>query len=232
MRFIPPPPLESIVPHRVANFIGLQKELYLFDRRLLDASSSPPTEPIPRLQTPSPFPTNLESETELSSWRTLFKKRLAWSESVLSHAQNLAATISETDASTNVVQRSVQIAFSNLEVHSVGLQNSLVKLREWAEGVLVQQDQVFQEWEPAIKRLVRIPVHDEVKRYGQDGSSKEKVSTLVDFFEVKQVQAAAIAARGLAQQFEREVVDLGSTIEEICARTSDLKSDIQKARWV
>ncbi|RPB01993.1 hypothetical protein L873DRAFT_1763298 [Choiromyces venosus 120613-1] len=208
-----------------------EKELYLFDRRLLDASSSPPTETIPRLQTLSPFPTNLESETELSSWRTLFKKRLAWSESVLTHAQNLAATISETDASTNVVQRSVQIAFSNLEVHSVGLQNSLVKLREWAEGVLVQQDQVFQEWEPAIKRLVRIPVHDEVKKYGQDGSGKErKISTLVDFFEVKQVQNAAVAARGLAQQFEKEVVDLGETIEEICGRTSDLKSDIQKAR--
>lgn len=99
--------------------------------------------------------------------------------------------------------------------------------------MLVQQDQVFQEWEPAIKRLVRIPVHDEVKKYGQDGSSKErKVSTLVDFFEVKQVQTAAVAARGLAQQFEREVVDLGGTIEEICTRTSDLKSDIQKARWV
>ncbi|CAZ82583.1 unnamed protein product [Tuber melanosporum] len=210
-----------------------EKELYLFDRRLLDASSSPPTELIPRLQTPSPFPTNLESETELSSWRTLFRKRLAWSESVLSHAQNLAATISKTDASTNVVQLSVQIAFSNLEVHSLGLQNSLVKLQEWAEGVLVQLDRVFQEWEPALKRLVRIPVHDEVKKYGQNGSGKErKVSTLMDFFEVKQVQTAAVAAKGLAQQFEKEVTDLGGTIEEICARTADLKSDIQKARWV
>ncbi|KAG0133526.1 autophagy-related protein 11-domain-containing protein [Tuber indicum] len=208
-----------------------EKELYLFDRRLLDASSSPPTELIPRLQTPSPFPTNLESETELSSWRTLFRKRLAWSESVLSHAQNLAATISETDASTNVVQLSVQIAFSNLEVHSLGLQNSLVKLQEWAEGVLVQLDRVFQEWEPALKRLVRIPVHDEVKKYGQNGSGKErKVSTLMDFFEVKQVQTAAVAAKGSAQQFEKEVTDLGGTIEEICARTADLKSDIQKAR--
>jgi autophagy-related protein 11 len=207
-----------------------QKELYLFDRRLLDASSSPPTELVPRLQTPSPFPDNLESETELSSWRTLFKKRLAWSESVLSHAQNLATTISDTDASTNVIQRSVQIAFSNLESHSVGLQNSLVKLRQWAEGVLVQRDEVFQEWEPAIKRLVRITVHDEIKKYGPDETKDRKMTTLVDFFEVKKVQTAAATAKTLAQQFEKEVVDLGGTIGEICSRTSELKGDIQKSK--
>lgn len=124
----------------------------------------------------------------------------------------------------------MQIAFSNLESHSAGLQNSLVKLREWAEGVLVQRDQVFQEWEPAIKRLVRITVHDEVKKFAPDESKDRKISTLVDFFDVKRVQTAAATAKTLAQHFEKEVVDLGGTIEEICSRTTELKSDIQKSK--
>lgn len=173
---------------------------------------------------PSPFPDNLDSETELSSWRTLFKKRLSWSESVLSHAGTLAAQISDADTAVATIQRGVHVAFTNLERHSSGLQDSLGKLREWAEGVLVEQDRVLREWEPGVKRLTRIPVHEELRRYG------EGVKVLADFFDVKVVQGAAETSGGLAERFERDVVELGGTIEDIGRRTKELKGEIQGVR--
>lgn len=131
------------------------------------------------------------------------------------------------------MQRAVLVAFSNLETHTTGLQNSLGKLREWADGVLGEQDKVLREWEPSVGRLARIAVHEELRKYGlaggEEGQQRE-VKVLSDFFDVKAVQIAAGDAAASAQKFERDVVELGGTIEDVVGRTTDLKNEIQKSQ--
>ncbi|KAF8542471.1 autophagy-related protein 11-domain-containing protein [Trichophaea hybrida] len=121
-------------------------------------------------------------------------------EYILSQTEGLAQKIRETDAATKVMQRSVNVAFTNLETHSVGLGNSLAKLREWGDGVMDEREKVLAKWEPAVKQLLRIPVHDEFKRYGGDEKVSRKVNVLADFFEVKEVQTAAATSGILAQR--------------------------------
>ncbi|KAL7270136.1 hypothetical protein RUND412_007165 [Rhizina undulata] len=212
-----------------AQTLSNERELFVFDRRLLDASASVPVEPTPKIQTPTPFPDSIDSETEMSSWRSLFKKRLTWSESVLQYSQNLVAQITETDITTRHIQRGVQVAFSNLESHTLGLTNSVKRLKNWADRVLSDQEVVLREWEPGVKRLVRIPVHEELKGYGQkEGGGK--LAVLADFFDTRDVQVAAANSSALARRFEKEITDLGDTIDEICGRTKELKADIQQTR--
>jgi len=202
--------------------------LFLYDRKQLELQSKPLLEALPKISHITPFPDDLESETDLSSWRQLFKKRKLWAEYILSHTEGLAQKIRETDAATKVMQRSVHVAFSNLETHSVGLGNSLAKLREWADGVMDDRVNLLAKWEPAVKQLLRIPVHDEFKRYGGDEKASRKVNVLADFFDVKEVQTAAATSGILAQRFEKDVNELGATIEDICSRTLNLKTAIQR----
>lgn len=81
-------------------------------------------------------------------------------------------------------------------------------------------------------RLTRIPVHEELRKYGLtgDGESHREVKVLSDFFDVKTVQIAAGEAVASSQKFERDVVGLGSTIEDVVEQTTALKAEIQKAR--
>jgi autophagy-related protein 11 len=91
-----------------------------------------------------------------------------------------------------------------------------------------EREKVLAKWEPAVKQLLRIPVHDEFKRYGGDEKVSRKVNVLADFFEVKEVQTAAATSGILAQRFEKDVNELGATIEDICSRTLNLKTAIQR----
>lgn len=210
-----------------ANSLSNERELFLFDRKQLEISSNPPVDPVPKIPTVVPFPDDLESETDMASWRMLFKKRKQWAEYVLSHAQDLTLTIRETDAATKVMQRSVSVAFSNLDTHTRGLGDSLTKLREWADGIMDERERVLTNWEPTVRMLLRIAVHDEFKKYG-DQKGNRKVEVLSDFFDIKEVQTAAATADILGQRFEKDVHDLGITIEGICNRTLELKAAIQQ----
>ena len=163
----------------------------------------------------------------MMSWRLLFKKRKQWAEYILSHVEGLVQKIEEADTATKITRRSVTVAFQNLETHSAGLGNSLTKLREWAEGVMEDRDKVLASWEPAVKQLLRIPVHDEFKKLGEDQGGK-KINVLASFFDVKEVQQAAATSAILAERFEKDVKDLGNTIDDICSRTGRLKVAVQQ----
>jgi autophagy-related protein 11 len=187
------------------------------------------SDPLPKIPSVTPFPDDLESETDMVSWRLLFKKRKQWAEYILSHAEGLTQKIEEADAATKITRRSVTVAFQNLETHSAGLGNSLAKLRKWAEGVVEDRDKVLASWEPAVKQLLRIPVHDEFKKFGEDqDQAGKKFNVLASFIDVKEVQQAAATSAILAERFEKDVKDLGNTIEDICSRTGRLKMAVQQ----
>lgn len=163
----------------------------------------------------------------MSSWRLLFKKRKLWAEGVLVTSQTLAGRIRDADAAAKVMQRAVAVAFSNLESHSTNLGGSLTKLREWADRVIDEREKLLAGWEPAVRQLLRIPVLEEFRRFG-DGPGGRGVEVLAGFFDVKEVQGAAAVSAITAQRFEKDVRELGDTIEDICTRTLNLKTSIQQ----
>lgn len=92
---------------------------------------------------------------------------------------------------------------------------------------------MLQEWEPSVGRLTRIPVHEELRRYaGVEEGQQREVRVLSDFFDIKTVQVAATEAETSAQRFEKDVIELGGTIEDVVKKTMDLKNEIQKSRNV
>lgn len=209
-----------------------QRELFLFNRKQLELNSKPPLDPPPRIPSITPFPDDLESETDMSSWRLLFKKRKAWAENVRTQATALANCVRDTDSQIRTMHRAVAVAFANLEAHSVGLGESLVRLREWAEGIMAERERALARWEPAVKQLPHIPVHDAFKMYGRDANDAvppRRPNLLSDFFDLKEVHTAAATSEILVQRFEKAVVDLGTDIENVCSRTDQLKTAIQQS---
>ncbi|KAI5788408.1 autophagy-related protein 11-domain-containing protein [Geopyxis carbonaria] len=212
------------------NAISHEKEIFIYDRKQLELSSHPILESTPKLPSISPFPNDIESETDMNSWRLLFKKRKQWAEQLLVQSEVVARHIRETETATRIIQRSVTVAYTNLETHTSGLAGSLSKMREWATTVMNDRETLLVNWEPAVKKLLRIPVHDDFKKYAPEGRAppNKKVSVLADFFEVKEVQTTAATSRILADRFEKDVNELNTRIHNICTRSDQLKLDIQQ----
>ncbi|KAK6527043.1 oligomeric, coiled-coil, peripheral membrane protein [Arthrobotrys megalospora] len=213
-----------------------EKELFLYSRQYITPSSStpPPTFPIPALSKPSPPPDRLESQSDISSWRNLFSNRLSWSNSLLSHATTLAASIESTTASIAVIDRSLSAATTNLDSHVKTSAQKYDELKTWAFEVLESQEKLLRSWEPSIEKLSRIPIHKEVSKIVaaenvKNGRNNVKpTSTLLDIVSLPDVRSAAKDLEVIAREFHTRVQNLGNTLESIRQQSSTLTSDIHR----
>ncbi|KAK6333216.1 oligomeric, coiled-coil, peripheral membrane protein [Orbilia javanica] len=215
-----------------------EKELFLYSRQYITPSSStpPPTFPIPALSKPSPPPDRLESQSDISSWRTLFANRLAWSNSILSHANTLAASIESTNSSIAVIDRSLSAATTNLDSHVKTSAQKYDELKTWAFEVLGSQEKLLRSWEGGVEKLGRIPIHREVSKIvaaenaksGRQPAGGKLTGTLVDIVSLADVRGAAKELEVIAREFEVKVQGLGNTLESIRQQSSTLTADIHR----
>ncbi|KAK6508442.1 oligomeric, coiled-coil, peripheral membrane protein [Arthrobotrys conoides] len=222
-----------------------EKELFLYSRQYITPSSStpPPTFPIPTLSKPSPPPDRLESQSDISSWRTLFANRLSWSNSILSHANTLAASIESTTSSIAVIDRSLSAATTNLDSHVKTSGQKYDELKTWAFEVLESQEKLLRSWEGGVEKLGRIPIHKEVGKIvaaenvksgrssggpGGGGVVGKTTGTLVDIVSLSDVRNAAKELEVIAREFGMKVQGLGNTLESIKQQSSSLTADIHR----
>ncbi|KAK6512350.1 oligomeric, coiled-coil, peripheral membrane protein [Arthrobotrys musiformis] len=217
-----------------------EKELFLYSRQYITPSSStpPPTFPIPALSKPSPPPDRLESQSDISSWRTLFANRLSWSNSLLSHATTLAASIESTTSSIAVIDRSLSAATTNLDSHVKTSAQKYDELRTWAFEVLESQEKLLRSWETGVEKLARVPIHREVAKIVAAENAKsgkptaatatKPTGTLVDIVSLSDVRNAAKELEVIAREFGVKVQNLGNTLESIRQQSSTLTADIHR----
>ncbi|KAF3313230.1 oligomeric, coiled-coil, peripheral membrane protein [Orbilia oligospora] len=225
-----------------------EKELFLYSRQYITPSSStpPPTFPIPTLSKPSPPPDRLESQSDISSWRTLFANRLSWSNSILSHANTLAASIESTTSSIAVIDRSLSAATTNLDSHVKNSGQKYDELKTWAFEVLESQEKLLRNWEGGVEKLGRIPIHKEVGKIvaaenvksgrspaGGGGAAAavaggKTTGTLIDIVSLSDVRNAAKELEVTAREFGMKVQGLGNTLESIKQQSSSLTTDIHR----
>lgn len=216
-----------------------EKELFLYSRQYITPSSStpPPTFPIPALSKPSPPPDRLESQSDISSWRTLFANRLSWSNSILSHANTLFASIESTTSSIAVIDRSLSAATTNLDSHVKTSAQKYDELKTWALEVLESQEKLLRSWEGGVEKLGRIPIHREVGKIvaaenvksGRSPAGGGKATgTLVDIVSLSDVRSAAKELEVIAREFGMKVQGLGNTLEGIKQQSATLTADIHR----
>ncbi|TGZ85671.1 hypothetical protein EX30DRAFT_30116 [Ascodesmis nigricans] len=208
--------------------LGVEKDIFVYDRRQLEITSTPIIDPLPKIANLTPFPDDLESDTDIASWRTLFKNRKAWAEYAQSQAESLAQRVRQADHETSIINRAVLVAFLSLESHSKRLDKSYNEVRDWVQTVSEERDKILREWEPAVRKLMRIPVHEGFRDLAISDKAKKKPQTLCDYFDVKEVQRAATAAEILVERFQKEIIDLGEIIGDIGGRTAELKTGIEQ----
>jgi autophagy-related protein 11 len=208
------------------NLLFTQRELFLYNREQITASAKPLLEPIPKEPHITPFPDDLDNETDMASWRRLFTKRKQWAEDVHQRLIGLVDKIREVDSQTAIMQRAVVVAFTNLDNHTNTLKDRWAVVQQVTGNLIDDRHGWLKGWETAVKQLLRIPVHEEFKKCGSNEKVNRKITVLADFFDIKEVQIAATTAEILLPRLLNDMEMMKSSVRDIAARTVALKNNI------
>ncbi|KAF3927675.1 hypothetical protein ABW21_db0202955 [Orbilia brochopaga] len=212
-----------------------EKELFLYSRQYITPSSSiaPPSFPIPGISKPSAPPDRLDNQNDVASWRSLFANRVAWANSILSHANTLVASIDSTNKSIAIINRSLEAAVTNLDHHVRTSGQKYDELKTWAFEVLEGQEKLLRGWEPGLEKLSRIPVHKEVARIvaaenQRNGRQAKITSTLLDIVSLSDVRQSGKDLEIVARDFHTKVQGLGNNLESIRQQANSLSTEVQR----
>ncbi|KAI5800970.1 autophagy-related protein 11-domain-containing protein [Pyronema domesticum] len=206
--------------------LSQERELFLYNREQITASAKPLLEPIPKEPHITPFPDDLDNETDMASWRRLFTKRKQWAEDVQQRLVGLVDKIREVDSQTAIMQRAVVVAFTNLDNHTNTLKDRWAAVQQVTGNLIDDRHGWLKGWETAVKQLLRIPVHEEFKKCGSNEKVNRKITVLADFFDIKEVQIAATTAEILMPRLLNDMEMMKSSVRDIAARTAALKNSI------
>ena len=215
-----------------------QKEIFLYDRRILSASSLDSSDDlIPKLSAPAPCSTKAAPDTladgnSLEAWKRLFKDRRAWAVELTHTASQMAEEIQRLDTETSVVQRSAAIAVENIKQHLAFLRPKFENSKTWADSTLEEQMYLVSNWERFLRKYSAIPALEELgycihgvqavledKKAASGSSSDTKLNHLVNTTEMKKVGEIG---RDSCQRFEDRVTDLTNSFEDIVRDASEI----------
>ncbi|KAF8475779.1 autophagy-related protein 11-domain-containing protein [Kalaharituber pfeilii] len=209
--------------------LATEKEIFVFDRKLLDHNAKPPLIQKPPIVNQQAPPADIQTPKDHSAWVNTFRNHLQWADSVVTKGKSLAAAISNAEAQIKNIQRSVSVASDNLENHVNLFQRKLHEKQEDARSSLRKQEEVFTNWEKSVRIATQISVHTGFISLAQrQAQSPRNAVTLADLISVAELKKAAAAAELKAQAFVTDMEKLSSKVEEITKKTAMLRDDIQQ----
>lgn len=173
---------------------------------------------------------DIQNDKDLSSWINLFERRAIWAENACIEARNIKNNIDAAVGAVKIMERAVQVAFTNLGNSSGSSRKTLTKFNEWAEKTVQEQNQKLTGWETSYRLMGGLAIHQSVAAaVKRNGVPPRK---LQDLFSYQELREAARASEKYIQQSKAKINDLGGMLEALAVQTENLGKDIQRSRYI
>jgi autophagy-related protein 11 len=187
--------------------------------------------------TPKPAPDSLTSQTELSSWQTLFRLRRAWANEVVGKCAAMTTKIQGRLDEIGVVEQATGVALANLENHVKSLEQKHVDASQWVQEVVRDQENTLKGWDRALQRLSLIPIKGSLLHFvsGIDpsgntspGAQKTASQTLATIVNTENVRKAGIAGPDISRDFQAQMGKISESVSSIADNTRQLVDRISR----
>jgi autophagy-related protein 11 len=196
----------------------MQKEIYVYDNRLTQASMSA-TSPLPKSEIPLakpptiPDPPNAIDDTRsVQSWQELFESRRAWAAQVVDDCRQMTETTQDRYGEIDVMMRCLYAAVANLESVVKGLENKYSELQKWVPAAQADYSDLTTRWEQYLSLARSIPVSPSMVRFmtGRDtkGRPLQRQATLEDLVDLETARRAGRLAPAALRKFSARIADL------------------------
>jgi len=217
-----------------------QKEIYIYDNRLTQASLplvSPPIKPelpVPKRYSLSTPPNSLEDTRSVHSWQELFKTRRVWALKILEDCGQMAAAAHERFGEMDIMLRCLDAAVANLESVVKGLEPKYTELKKWVPPAQADYNALTTGWEQYLSLARSVPISSAMVRFmtGRDvGSGKgrpQRQATLEDLVDLETAKRAGRLAPSALRKFNGRIADLDKVANRLFQDAENLFREFER----
>ncbi|PFH61709.1 hypothetical protein XA68_16509 [Ophiocordyceps unilateralis] len=212
-----------------------EREIYIYDIRVTQPSSTRSGSPSLVFETPSPrrlsipaAPNSIDDVQAIASWQHLYEERRKWAvnlaESCARMSQAAVARYDEMD----VMIKCMDAALANLEISIKQIEPKYTELKKWVDPALVEHQRLAAEWEQYLDLARSVPVSSTmVKFMTRDEVVKTNV-TLEDLVELETARKAGKLAPTARRRFGDKAAELDNLASQMYQAFEGLVADFDK----
>ncbi|KAK3330283.1 autophagy-related protein 11-domain-containing protein [Apodospora peruviana] len=214
--------------------IQTEKEVYVYDNRLIQASSpgdSPPLKPdlpLPKQYSVSSPPNTIDDTRSLQSWQELFEARRAWVLKVVEDCRQMTTSTRDRYGEMDVMLRCLDAAVANLESVIRGLEPKYTELKKWVPTAQAEYSALTTGWERYLSLARSIPISPAMVRFmtGRDvGGPKgrpQRQPSLEDLVDLETARKVGRLAPAALRKFSGRIADLEKVATRLFQDAEDL----------
>ncbi|KAL1874391.1 hypothetical protein VTK73DRAFT_364 [Phialemonium thermophilum] len=221
--------------------VQTEKEIYVYDSRLNQASPSPSTSPAPQLEIPLPkryivsnSPNTIDNTRSVQSWQELFKSRQTWAMRVLQDCAEMAKTAQERYNEMDVMMRCLDAAVANLDAVIKALEPKYAELQKWLPAAQADYSALTTGWEQYLSLARSVTVSPDMVRFmtGRSVSGKgrpQRQATLEDLIDLETARKAGRLAPAALRKFNGRIADLSKVATRLFQGAEELFREFERA---
>ncbi|CEJ82639.1 hypothetical protein VHEMI02689 [[Torrubiella] hemipterigena] len=190
-----------------------EKELYIYDIRVTQASSSSSSSLVSNLPSPKAYsvanaPNSIQDVKVISAWQNLYKDRRTWA---LNLADDCAGMNTETRArydEIDVMIKCLDAAVANLEISVKQIEPKYAELKKWVEPALREHEQLAVSWEQYLHLARNTPISATMMRFMTRRENGRSSPTLEDLIELDTARKAGKLAPTAKRRFADKAAEL------------------------
>ncbi|KAI1004942.1 Autophagy-related protein 11 [Podosphaera aphanis] len=225
-------PLNSEGRHVKFPGLSCEREIFIYDRRIIQALSSKSANPVkydvavpPKYNAPNP-PDTISNQNDLQAWKDLFKSRRDWAFYIAAECSRMLDQVQKRHFEMDVIIRGASNAVRNVQKHVTTIDHKNAVIQNWTEEVRKVQEPTGSDWDTLLQHLQSVSVTNDIVTFitgntvqGQQNSTLKNIVDLESFNKAKNI------VKSIPRQLSLSSVELGKKVDEIY-RQSDALVDI------
>ncbi|KAI1170757.1 autophagy-related protein 11-domain-containing protein [Nemania sp. FL0916] len=213
-----------------------EKEIYVYDIRITQSSTSPGAStslisesPLPKRYQPTVPPNSIDDTHSLRSWQDLFKRRRDWALRASEGCHDMAHAAESRYAEIDVMLKCLDAAVANLDTALKPIEPRYNEFKKWASPAQEEYASLTSNWGAYLELARSVPVSPAMVRFmtGQDVRGARQ-STLEDLVDPDPTRKAGKLAATSLKTYNTKISDLDRAADKLFSSCDELFRDFDR----
>lgn len=213
---------------KAVSALNSESDIYVYDMRIVNATSSPSSSfisesPMPKRYTTSNPPNSIANAADLQSWQDLFCARRSWALRVYEECSKMSQAAHARYDEMDVIMKCLDAAVANLETAIKPLDIRYTDLKKWAGPACDEYAILASSWEHYLNIARNVEISRDMVRFmTQKELAKSKRVTLEDLVDVSSIEKLGKRATTSLKSFKVRLQELDDQASKMFQGCQDL----------
>ncbi|RCI07871.1 hypothetical protein L249_5895 [Ophiocordyceps polyrhachis-furcata BCC 54312] len=212
-----------------------EREIYVYDIRVTQPSSTRSGSPSLVFETPSPrrlsipaAPNSIDDVQAIASWQHLYEERRNWAVGLAEECSRMSSAAVARYDEMDVMIKCMDAALANLEISIKQIEPKYAELKKWVDPALLEHQKLATEWEQYLALARSVPVSSTMVEFMTRGEAAKPNTTLEDLVELETARKAGKLAPTARRRFGDKAAELDNLATQMYQAFEGLVADFDR----